>query len=100
MGGMFYKSTLFNQNLSEWDVSKVTNMDNMFNGASSFNNCLVWDVGDVNTDEMFDGSNGLICTHQSLNPSTGPSWKPTLKPTLSPSTQLTHKPSMASSDVL
>ena len=26
--------------VSEWDVSRVTDMSNMFNGATSFNKCL------------------------------------------------------------
>jgi hypothetical protein len=33
---MFLNNFLFNQNISGWNVSLVTNMDNMFSGASAF----------------------------------------------------------------
>ena len=34
---MFKGATLFNEELLSWDTSKVTNMDSMFESASSFN---------------------------------------------------------------
>ena len=38
----------FNQDISSWDVSNVTNMEAMFSGASSFNqNISFWDVSNV-----------------------------------------------------
>ena len=37
MSNMFFGATSFNQNLSNWNTSKVTNMDHMFQGATSFN---------------------------------------------------------------
>uniref|UniRef100_A0A7S1FY90 BspA family leucine-rich repeat surface protein n=2 Tax=Corethron hystrix TaxID=216773 RepID=A0A7S1FY90_9STRA len=113
MGKMFGDAISFNQNLSEWDVSQVTKMKNMFNGASSFNNCLDWDLSNVETTDMFVGSNGSICTHSSLNPSIVSSRKPssapstqlilTLDPSAGPtvlSSGPTQTPSMAPSDVL
>ena len=43
----------FNGNISKWDVSKVTNMYSMFNGATSFNQDISeWKVGKV-TDMKF-----------------------------------------------
>ena len=36
--GAFFGCTNFNTNLSNWDVSGVTNMDRMFSNASKFNN--------------------------------------------------------------
>ena len=43
MSGMF-SNTAFNQNISTWDVSNVTNMDGMFY-KSSFNQDIgSWDV--------------------------------------------------------
>ena len=45
---MFYSATSFNQNISGWDVSKVTDMSVMFNNASLFNqNISGWDVSNV-----------------------------------------------------
>jgi len=35
---MFNKAVAFNQNISNWDVSKVTTMNATFNGATLFNN--------------------------------------------------------------
>ena len=37
MSKMFYYATSFNKDLANWDVSKVTSMNNMFNGVSVFN---------------------------------------------------------------
>jgi surface protein len=46
--GMFYGASVFNQDISLWDVSHITNMYSMFNGASSFNqNIGNWDVTNV-----------------------------------------------------
>ena len=40
MAGMFPQANAFNCDLSIWDVSRVTNMDNMFLNAVSFNQKL------------------------------------------------------------
>ena len=37
---MFYDADAFNQNISGWDVSNVTNMRGMFRGADAFNQDL------------------------------------------------------------
>ena len=34
---MFYNADIFNQNISNWDTSKVDNMGSMFKNATSFN---------------------------------------------------------------
>ena len=48
MRSMFYLASTFNQDLSKWDVSAVTNMESMFSDASSFNQDLSkWDVSAV-----------------------------------------------------
>ena len=48
MGYMFYDASLANPDVSEWDVSQVTNMGYMFQGASSANpDVSEWDVSQV-----------------------------------------------------
>jgi hypothetical protein len=37
MTGMLRDAKLFNQDLNEWDIRKVTNMSEMFYHASNFN---------------------------------------------------------------
>ena len=56
MGGMFWEATNFNQPLDKWDVSSVTNMSGMFAGAYNFNQALNdWDVSKVtNMTFMFE----------------------------------------------
>ena len=55
MFGMFYKASSFNNDISDWDVSTVSDMSSMFDAASSFNGDLSkWDVSSVTTmKEMF-----------------------------------------------
>jgi surface protein len=54
MSGMF-ANTAFNQDISNWDVSSVTDMVYMFNNASAFNQDIGnWDVSNVtNMSAMF-----------------------------------------------
>ena len=45
---MFYDCESFNQDISKWDVSNVTNMGFMFNGCRLFNKDISnWDVSSV-----------------------------------------------------
>ena len=45
---MFYSAQLFNQNISSWDVSSVTDMSSMFNHATQFEQNLgSWDISNV-----------------------------------------------------
>ncbi len=48
MSNMFDGASVFNQPLNNWDTSHVTNMSNMFVGATSFNQPLNnWDTSNV-----------------------------------------------------
>ncbi len=48
MSGMFAGATSFNQDISNWDVSNVSNMMGMFDLATSFNQDISnWDVSKV-----------------------------------------------------
>ena len=57
MNGMF-ADTPFNQDLSTWDVSNVTNMGYMFQNAAAFNqNLSSWSVdGVTNCTDFSDGA--------------------------------------------
>ena len=58
MKELFYGKSKFNQDLSRWDVSHVTSMKCMFAGATVFNqNLSRWDVSSVkDMDGMFSGA--------------------------------------------
>jgi surface protein len=48
MNGMFYDAKAFNQDINSWNVGNVTNMGYMFQGATVFNQPLNnWDVSKV-----------------------------------------------------
>ena len=66
MSNMFSGCTSFNQPLNSWDVSKVTSMGSMFYGCTSFNQPLnSWDVSKVTyMSRMFSG---CISFNQPLN---------------------------------
>ena len=52
---MFAGATSFQQSLIDWDIDKVTDMSNMFDGASAFDQDLGWCVDDgVDLDDAFD----------------------------------------------
>ena len=52
---MFFYAESFNKDISNWDVSNVTNMDHMFDNAESFNKDISnWDISKVdNKSYMF-----------------------------------------------
>ena len=56
----------FNQDLNNWDVSSVTNMDGMFDEALTFNQKLCWDVPTKSTNKIFNES--PACIQQSCCP--------------------------------
>ena len=48
MNYIFYNAHEFNQPISNWDVSNVTDMEEMFNYAKSFNQDIsMWNVSKV-----------------------------------------------------
>ena len=56
MNNMFSQKKSFNADISKWDVSRATRMDNMFAGAADFNaDISKWNVARVTRmDNMFD----------------------------------------------
>ena len=63
MHGMFWSAVLFNVDISQWDVSSVTNMDQMFFNAAPFNQTLcgaAWVNSKATKRRMFEGSSGSI----------------------------------------
>ena len=56
--GLFYNARKFNQLISSWDTSKVTDMNGMFRGASAFNQDISgWDTSSVtNMGAMFQAN--------------------------------------------
>jgi len=70
MKSIFSNAKLFNIDISNWDVSSVTNMDVMFSGAASFTHTLcgtAWANSKATKEDMFVGSFGSIsqavCDH-------------------------------------
>lgn len=61
MSSMFRDNSMFNQNISAWDVSSVTNMSIMFGLASAFNQDIrAWDVSSVTKmNAMFSGASAF-----------------------------------------
>ena len=66
MSTMFSNAWIFNQDISDWDVSQVTSMSLMFQSASKFNQPLNnWDVSQVTSMSlMFQGASKF---NQTLN---------------------------------
>ena len=71
--GMFLGATSFNVDISEWDVSKVVKMDFMFYEATSFSQTLcgkAWIESEASMTEMFAKSPGSICLTTTTTTST------------------------------
>ena len=79
MRRMFFGADVFNQDLSNWNVSAVINMERMFYSADVFNQDLSnWNVSNVtNMDDMFASANTLSNVHKGLihsSFSSNPNW--------------------------
>ena len=61
MRGMFEYAIYFNQDISRWNVSNVTNMSDMFHNAAEFNQPIgIWNVSNVtNMSGMFSGADSF-----------------------------------------
>ena len=55
MAGMFWHASAFNGDLSSWNVSNIITMEEMFLGASSFDekNIETWDLSEEDITDMF-----------------------------------------------
>ena len=66
MDALFMDASSFNQDISCWDVNNVENMSNMFNGASSFNQDIsAWNVKKVTRCDQF-GTNAAAWDQPNL----------------------------------
>jgi surface protein len=68
MSAMFQAAKAFNQDISSWNVSRVTHMKRMFSDATLFNqNIGLWDVSKV-TDMTFMFASNSSAFNQNLGP--------------------------------
>ena len=68
MEAMFYRAESFNQTLNKWNVSSVTSMWRMFHNAHSFNQPLnKWNVSNVNVVDMNNVFEEAISFNQPLH---------------------------------
>ena len=60
-GATFHNADSFNRDISSWDVSSATNMNNMFQETNNFNQDISgWDISGVTTmNDIFTGADAL-----------------------------------------
>ena len=58
---MFNEASIFNKDISSWDVSLVISMHSMFRDAAEFRQEMCeWNLEDINVGEMFTNSKCTI----------------------------------------
>jgi len=68
MAAMFSYVYNFNQDISNWNTSQVTNMGSMFSYANSFNQDISnWDTSQVTNMESMFSNSGLDCSNKVKN---------------------------------
>ncbi len=65
MSSMFYSATIFDENITSWNVGKVTDFSNMFNRCAFNQPIGSWNIGEyatgtINMEGMFLGANSLF----------------------------------------
>merc|ERR1719201_1948309 len=82
---MFSSAFTFDQDLSKWDVSAVTNMEYMFYSTSAFNHELcgrAWVTSEADQHEMFRDSPGSISSTECATARSGKAFAPHSKSAL------------------
>merc|ERR1740136_433494 len=83
--GMFFRATSFNQDISNWDVSQATNFEKMFYEALSFDQ-------DLSQWPQAARDSCIRSNCQPTSPSSSPTAQPSKRPSVVPSKQPSTKP--------